>query len=217
MYTLYSPCSNKLTAYRYLLVKASGPFIDRLSAHLNIALACTTYQSFSCFAKKIAKQQAACYVMNGDLRLFKYVQSSWTTHLLAACALSQNTAQLRPLSDALQRLFSIHLVRRGPLRDGVASGNHSSVLSGEEEVGLGKLPVRMQIAVKKIVEYSRALEERTATGMMTNRLPNTANGITKFRQFWFQDVRNGLKIMTPWTLQNTVECFGSYSKISLKA
>lgn len=90
---------------RYLLSQYSGPFINCLDAHLNISLVCTAYQCFQCFEPALPSDMAARFVLNGDLRLFAYVQSSWLEHIKEFSELSPGQSQLERLSVALRELF----------------------------------------------------------------------------------------------------------------
>ncbi|KAF8247362.1 WD40 repeat-like protein [Wilcoxina mikolae CBS 423.85] len=103
--------------------------------------------------------------MNGDLRLFRYIRSSWITHILHACALSKDKAQLEPLSNALQRLFSVHLLQGESMHSDMTLGSHASiqVRSGGRDISLRNLPHQEQLRVKKVVDYSRALEQKTGS------------------------------------------------------
>ncbi|KAF8241747.1 hypothetical protein K440DRAFT_608219 [Wilcoxina mikolae CBS 423.85] len=64
------------SAKEYLLSEHSGPFVDQETAHLDIAIASTTYMGFTCFDSDLCDEDATRYVLSGDLRLLEYVLSS---------------------------------------------------------------------------------------------------------------------------------------------
>lgn len=150
---------------RYLLSQYSGPFIDSWAAHLNMALVCTTYQCFQCFEPNISNDQAAIFVLNGDLRLLDYVQLSWLEHVKYACRLCVDLSQLRRLSAALRELFGRRGVRI--LHDG-SPPHQTNILPG---VSLGtvtrnsdfdRLEIELGIEIMRTLEYRENFKQKAS-------------------------------------------------------
>lgn len=143
----------------------SGPFIDSWTAHLNIALVCTTYQCFQCFGPNISKDQAAIFVLNGDLRLLDYVQLSWLEHVKDSCRLCVDLLQLKKLSAALRELFR----RRGArILNGGSPSHQINILQG---VSLGtvtrnsdfdRLEVGLGVEIMRILEYREKFKQKAS-------------------------------------------------------
>lgn len=148
---------------RYLLSQYSGPFIDSWAAHLNIALVCTTYQCFQCLEPNISNDQAARFVLNGDLRLLDYVQLSWLKHVKYACRLCVDLSQLRQLSAALRELFRKRGVR---ILHGGSPSHQINMLQGvllapvNRNPDFGRLETGLGIEIMRILEYREKFKQK---------------------------------------------------------
>lgn len=130
-----------------------------------MALVCTTYQCFQCFEPSISNDQAAIFVLNGDLRLLDYVQLSWLEHVKYACRLCVDLSQLRRLSAALRELFRRRGVR---ILHGGSLSHQINILQG---VSLGtvtrnsdfdRLEIGLGIEIMRTLEYREKFKQKAS-------------------------------------------------------
>lgn len=158
-----------LKSIRYLLSRYSGPFINRWAAHLNISLICITYQCFRCFEPALSSDMVAKSVLNGDLRLFAYVQSSWLEHVREFCKLCpHDREQIERLSLALRDLFRRRNASLTPnfLSPGSSGPNSHQTFSSEtlsKIQDFSCLEPDLKGEFMRILEYRKNLERKLST------------------------------------------------------
>jgi hypothetical protein len=164
-----------------LLSQHSGPFIDPFTSHLSIALICTTYQTFACFDEKVSEEGAVSYILNGDLRLLEYVQSSWVNHVIKCCTLSQDQSQLAPLSNALQWLF-VKRFNKEILQDtGISQPQESVSMFGG---GIDRLQPEVRYELYKILDYRKNFHQRlSAKGELEGMYSSVVDEPVRFLGF----------------------------------
>lgn len=70
-----------MTIGRYLASTQSGPFINEISAHKQIARICLTYLMFSCFDLSITEEEIDVAVLDGHYVLQAYATNHWLEHV----------------------------------------------------------------------------------------------------------------------------------------
>lgn len=105
----------------------------------------------------MSTEQAAGFVLNGDLRLFDYVNSNWLEHVKGFCKLGPDSLQLETLSVALQELFKR---RSTQLSLGSPLNASPETITGFEVFGC--FESRINAALIKVLDYRERLTQKVS-------------------------------------------------------
>jgi hypothetical protein len=100
-----------LTAGRYLLHEQSNNFLKPVDAHLDAALTCTTYLSFTSLDGLLSTTwetvDIETQILQGDFVLLEYAALEYMEHIKAWMSRKTNEDSMEKMSTALSRLFEI--------------------------------------------------------------------------------------------------------------
>lgn len=87
---------------RYLVSTESGPFINEVSAHRQVAHACMTYLMFVCFDLNTSDEDSDYANLNGHCVLQAYATSHWLDHVKLG---TQGNVSSEDFSGICQKIF----------------------------------------------------------------------------------------------------------------
>ena len=121
-----------------------------------MALVCAVYLGFRCFYRNADAATVRAAVLNGDLRLNGYVQSSWMKHVLDSYKVAWDVPPSK-LNELLLHYFDLHLSDPA-LKQIQKKVEEITALATEN-----KMPPRLQAAMNMIYIYRQALQKKAGT------------------------------------------------------